>query len=116
QLTGGGGAVSLNGKLQVTTVGSPATGSSWPIISGANRAGQFASLDFGLLNYAVQYPATGVTLVAQAPCDYWIGGNGNFNTASNWSMGAVPNTAFDASITPTSSSTPPAAAHSYTVH
>ncbi|TMD44909.1 MAG: hypothetical protein E6I86_15970, partial [Chloroflexi bacterium] len=50
-----------------------------------------------------------------ATCDYWIGGNGNFSTASNWSTGAVPNTAADACITQTTSSTPPAAADTYTV-
>ncbi|TME86263.1 MAG: hypothetical protein E6I47_00085, partial [Chloroflexi bacterium] len=77
-------------------------------------AASFAQLTGGG-GSAVQYPATGVTLVAQAPCDYWIGGNGNFSTATNWSMGAVPNTAFDACITQTTSSTPPAAADTYTV-
>ena len=66
QLTGGGGPVSLDGKLMVTTVGSPAIGSSWPIISGANRSGQFATLDFGSNNYDVQYPLTGVTLMVLA--------------------------------------------------
>ncbi len=115
QLTGGGGAVSLNGLLKVTTVGSPAASSSWPIISSANRSGQFSSLDFGALNYGVQYPATGVTLVGLAPCDYWIGGNGNFSNASNWSMGSVPNSATDVCITQTTGSTPPAALDTYTV-
>jgi hypothetical protein len=115
QLTGGGGSVSLNGKLKVTTVGSPATSSSWPVISSANRSGQFSSLDFGLLNYAVQYPATGVTLVAQAPCDYWIGGNGNFSTAGNWSTGAVPTSADDVCVNRNTTTTPKAALDSYTV-
>ena len=40
QLTGGGGPVSLDGKLKVTTLGSPAVGSSWSIISGINRSGR----------------------------------------------------------------------------
>jgi hypothetical protein len=66
QLTGGGGPVSLDGKLVVTTVGSPAIGSSWPIISGASRSGQFATLDFRSNNYDVQYTSTGVTLMALA--------------------------------------------------
>src|SRR5438128_3591910 len=77
-------------------------------------AASFAQLTGGG-GSAVQYPATGVTIVAPAPCDYWIGGNGNFSTATNWSMGAVPNSAFDACITQTTSSTPPAAADTYTV-
>jgi fibronectin-binding autotransporter adhesin len=63
QLSAGGGPVSLGGKLMVTTVGSPAVNSAWPIISGANRSGQFATLDFGSSSYDVQYSPTGVTLV-----------------------------------------------------
>ena len=67
RLTAGGSPMSLDGALKVTTVGSPAVGSTWPIISGANRSGQFATKDFGSTNYDVQYPLDGVTLVAQAP-------------------------------------------------
>nr|MDP9237792.1 hypothetical protein [Chloroflexota bacterium] len=62
QLTAGGGPVSLGGKLKVTTIGSPAIAGSWPIISDANRSGQFETFDFGAINYDVQYPSTGVTL------------------------------------------------------
>jgi hypothetical protein len=64
QLTAGGGTVNLNGKLVVTTLGSPVINSSWPIISGAARSGQFGSLDFDGYNYDVQYTSSGVTLVA----------------------------------------------------
>ncbi|MFI5366175.1 MAG: beta strand repeat-containing protein [Candidatus Binatia bacterium] len=70
QLTGGSGTVSLDGKLIVTTVGSPAIDSTWPIISDATLSGQFAALEVvGLNNYDVEYAPTGVTLVvlAQAP-------------------------------------------------
>jgi hypothetical protein len=63
RLTGGGGPVSLDGKLTVTTVGAATVGSSWPIISGAIRSGEFATFDFGGNSYDVQYTATGVTLV-----------------------------------------------------
>jgi hypothetical protein len=66
RLTGGGGPVSIGGKLMVTTVGAAAIGSNWPIISGANRSGQFATLDFDGANYDVQYSSTGVTLIALA--------------------------------------------------
>jgi hypothetical protein len=82
RLTVGGGLVSLNGTLKVTTIGSPPPGSPWPIISSANVFSQFASVDFGPLNYSVPYSATAVTLYGLAPCDYWIGGNGNFNAPS----------------------------------
>src|SRR5437867_4421833 len=50
-----------------------------------------------------------------ATCDYWIGGSGNFNAPVNWSTGVVPNSADDACITQTTTSTPPAAADTYTV-
>jgi hypothetical protein len=59
----GGGPVSLDGKLMVTTVGSATVGSTWPIISGAIRSGEFATFDFGGNSYDVQYTSTGVTLV-----------------------------------------------------
>ena len=61
-----GGTVNLDGQLKVTTVGAPAAGSSWPIISGANRSGQFATRDLDGSNYDVNYSSTGVTLVARA--------------------------------------------------
>src|SRR6202023_1276076 len=95
RLTANGALVSVDGLLKVTTVGSPPNGSPWPIISNANVFGRFASLDFGPLNYTVQYSANAVTLYGLAPCDYWIGGNGNFNTPSNWSYGTVPTSADD---------------------
>ena len=66
QLIGGGGPVSLDGKLRVTTVGLPALNSTWPIIANASRSGQFATFDFGGGNYQVQYTASGVTLIALA--------------------------------------------------
>ena len=66
RLTGGGGAVSLGARLMVTTTGSSAIGTTWPIISGASRSGQFSSLDFDGYNYDVQYSSTGVTLVTLA--------------------------------------------------
>src|SRR5205814_462229 len=63
----GGSIVDLDGKLEVTTVGSPAVGSSWPIISGVARSGTFASYDFGTAEYQVDYPPDGVTLVLLVP-------------------------------------------------
>ena len=68
----GGGIVNLDGKLKVMTVGSPAVGSTWPIISGVGRSGTFASDDFGGINYAVLYPPDGVTLVVQAPVSHTL--------------------------------------------
>jgi hypothetical protein len=62
----GGGIVNLDGKLKVTTVGSPAVGSTWPIISGVGRSGTFASYDFASTNYDTLYPPDGVTLVVLA--------------------------------------------------
>jgi len=68
QLTAGGHAVSLDGKLRVTTVGAPSAGSSWPIISGATtRSGQFAAFDICDTNYDVEYAASSVTLVVDVP-------------------------------------------------
>jgi hypothetical protein len=66
QMTGGGGPVNLAGKLLVTTVGSPAINSMWPIISNASRSGQFTTLDFDGNNYDVQYTSSGVTLITLA--------------------------------------------------
>jgi len=64
-----GGAVSLNGQLKVTTVGSPPLDSQWPLIAGATRAGMFATLDFRGEPYRVQYSAGGVTLIRTARVD-----------------------------------------------
>ena len=62
-----GGDTNLAGTLQVTTIGTPATSSTWPIISGVSRSGTFATDDFGSTNYTVDYSSsTGVTLVAPA--------------------------------------------------
>ena len=61
-----GGDTNLDGTLQVTTVGTPATSSTWPIISGVSRSGTFATDEFGSTNYTVLYLSTGVTLVAPA--------------------------------------------------
>jgi hypothetical protein len=68
RLTAAGSPVSLAGALRVTTVGSPTHSSTWPIISGANRSGQFATYDFGCGNFDVQYPVDGVTAVDQTDC------------------------------------------------
>jgi streptogramin lyase len=115
RLTAYGALVSVDGLLKVTTVGSPPPGSPWPIISSANVLGRFASLDFGPLNYTIQYSASAVTLYGLAPCDYWIGGDGNFNTATNWSYGTVPTSADDVCIDRNTNSTPKAALDTYTV-
>ena len=115
RLTANGALVSVDGLLKVTTVGSPPPGSPWPIISSASLSGVFASRDFGPLNYTVQYSASAVTLYGLAPCDYWIGGNGNFNTASYWSYGTVPTSADDVCIDRNTTSTPKAALDIYTV-
>jgi hypothetical protein len=66
QLSGGGDAVTLGGTLKVTTVGKPAVGSNWPIISGAVRTGQFGSFEFDS-TYTVTYPIDGATLTARSP-------------------------------------------------
>jgi hypothetical protein len=61
-----GGYTNLDGTLRVTTLGTPAGGSHWPIISGVGRSGAFSAYDFGGVDYGVEYPSTGVTLVAPA--------------------------------------------------
>jgi len=48
-------------------------------------------------------------------CDTWIGGDGNFGMASNWSTGQVPGSSDDACITATTTTSPKAAADTYTV-
>jgi hypothetical protein len=54
----------LDGTLKViTSDGSPAAGSSWPVITNTNVSGQFASYQFGGVNYNPQYSATGLILV-----------------------------------------------------
>jgi len=59
-----GGNTSLSGALQVTTVGLPELGSTWPIIAGASSSGTFSSV--GPIDYTADYSGTGVTLVAPA--------------------------------------------------
>ena len=65
QLTGCGPGcgVAVDGELDITTVGTPAVGSTWPIINASGRSGQFATYAFGTVNYAATYPSAGVTLV-----------------------------------------------------
>jgi len=72
-----GEAVSVDGTLQVTTLGTPTFGSTWPIISCAGgRSGTFATFNFGGTNYTVLYPPNGVTLVAPRPSDPAIRASG----------------------------------------
>jgi hypothetical protein len=63
-----GGNTVVSGGLQVTTLGIPAAGTTWPIINGHLRIGSFATTSFGSVPYTFQppYPASssGVTLVA----------------------------------------------------
>ena len=55
-------------------------------------------------------------LTGQAACGvYWVGGNGNFNTASSWSTGVVPGSTDDICITQTITSNPAALLDTYTV-
>jgi hypothetical protein len=116
QLNAGGSAVTIDGKLKVITVGHPAVGSRWPIISSALRSGTFPSRDFGYWNYSEEDSATGVTLIAQATCDVWIGGtDNNFSTAANWSLGTVPTSTDDACINATTTTIVPAKADTYSV-
>jgi hypothetical protein len=61
-----GGTTHLDGTLQVTTIGSPAGGSAWPIISGVSSTGTFATYEFGVWDYTEDYSTTGLTLVAPA--------------------------------------------------
>jgi hypothetical protein len=65
QLTGCGPGcgVAVDGKLDITTVGTPAVGSTWPIINTSGRSGNFSTYAFGTINYAATYPSAGVTLV-----------------------------------------------------
>ncbi|TMB65389.1 MAG: hypothetical protein E6J51_08275 [Chloroflexi bacterium] len=58
-----GGPVNLDGKLKVTTVGTPLTNSRWVIIHGTIGAGRFASFNRGGIGYQIDYSSTDVTLV-----------------------------------------------------
>jgi hypothetical protein len=64
-IAGGGGSVSLAGTLGVTTVGNPAVGSAFVVISAGARTGTFATVSSGATNYSVAYGATTVTLTRQ---------------------------------------------------
>ena len=111
-----GGVVSLDGKLKVTSVGVPATGTSYGVIANAARTGTFASWDLRGVNYWRQYVPTGLNLVAEGTCDTWIGGvDAKFGTALNWSFGVPPGIAVDGCITATTTSHPPANADTYGV-
>jgi len=50
-----------------------------------------------------------------AGCVTWIGGSGDFGSASNWSTGAVPTSNDDVCIDATTTTNPAAAADTYTV-
>ena len=60
---GPGCGVAVDGELDITTVGTPAVGSTWPIINTSGRSGHFATYAFGTVNYAATYSTAGVTLV-----------------------------------------------------
>jgi hypothetical protein len=58
--------VSLSGTLQVTTLGSPAAGSSYtPILGVSTLTGKFANIVSPRIGYSVSYGATSVTLTAK---------------------------------------------------
>jgi hypothetical protein len=59
------GTVSLGGTLEITTVGTPAIGTSFDVVgsntSTTDTSGTFASYEFGSHNYTVSYSDPGVT-------------------------------------------------------
>ena len=58
--------MSLSGTLQVTTIGSPAAGSSYtPILGVSTLTGKFANIVSPRTGYSVSYGATSVTLTAK---------------------------------------------------
>lgn len=59
------------------------------------------------------YPSR--TTTHAAGCDTWIGGDGNWGTAANWSTGVVPTAFDDTCITATTATVPAAKADNYTV-
>jgi fibronectin-binding autotransporter adhesin len=59
-----GGTLSLGGILDVNTVGSPATGSQYAVVSGSSDSGTFSNIDSGSQSYTVSYASGGVTLTA----------------------------------------------------
>jgi hypothetical protein len=58
-----GGTDTVGGKLAVTTVGTPASGSSYNVISGASLSGTFATIN-SPVTYTPTYSSTGLTLTA----------------------------------------------------
>jgi fibronectin-binding autotransporter adhesin len=110
------GDISIDGKLQVTTIGLPAANSTWPIISSGTFAGKFATWDLRSVNYWRHYLANGLTLVANGTCNTFTGEvDDQFGTNNNWSFGLVPDQTEDACITATTTTVPPTATDSYTV-
>jgi hypothetical protein len=58
--------MSLSGTLQVTTIGSPAAGSSYtPILGVSTLTGKFANIVSPRIGYSVSYGASSVTLTAK---------------------------------------------------
>ena len=58
----GASAASLDGTLSVTTTGSPASPSSYDVVTGSSVSGQFSTLDFGTRRYETTYSPGAVTL------------------------------------------------------
>jgi hypothetical protein len=58
----GTGANTLAGTLNVATVGTPATGAVFSVVTGSSRTGKFTTVNTGSTFYSVIYTSTGVNL------------------------------------------------------
>jgi len=85
-------------------------------MEGMRRWLRFAVAGGGIVALAAIGILMARSTVQAATCtDTWVGGNGNFNTPTSWSTGAVPTAADDACITATTTTVPAAMLDTYTV-
>jgi hypothetical protein len=96
----GGGTASLAGTVNVTLLNgfTPATSSSFIFLDCGNRTGTFSTFNFPAATTSLQltYSSTSATVqestIPFTPTVFWVGGSGDWNTATNWSTGVVPGT------------------------
>ncbi|MES2776942.1 MAG: hypothetical protein V4722_22385 [Bacteroidota bacterium] len=84
------GTATLGGTLALSINFTPMNGNQVPILKAKNISGTFTSITGLPANWRVTYTATAVILVYDLTTTWTGNVSNNWNTAGNWSSGAIP--------------------------